>query len=252
MSFLKEAIDRLVQIGTDDQSGKTVAVYDRDGGDAQYWAATRKPVIPKAVPAALGVRTLQGLIDYTTHLRRSDGPFTDPQLFVHATWKDASLQTVLDDDADRLVFVVAQHTPVTFPYGQWMDPETFIIHMRNSFDYDLGDAAAVISLAGGVRSTSTAEQQDDGVSQTVTVKRGAAMISTEETKGVYKLHPWRTFTEVGAIEQDTVFRVRTATETEGAKCALFVADGDAWQEAATRAVVDWLRKHLIPAIPVIG
>jgi hypothetical protein len=85
----------------------------------------------------------------------------------------------------------------------------------------------------------TVKQVDSGITQEVTVQRGAAFKESVEVKARVALKPFRTFRELDQPASDFIFRVK-----DGAQLALFEADGGAWKISAIGLISEWLRNRI--------
>lgn len=91
-----------------------------------------------------------------------------------------------------------------------------------------------ILIAGG-----GGDLTDNGISQTVTVKEGAATLMQAEVPSPAELRPYRTFLEVEQPSSPFVFRINRLGE-----CALFEADGGIWKHEAMENVSQYLVNEL--------
>ncbi|EPI21454.1 hypothetical protein D352_02015, partial [Enterococcus faecium LA4B-2] len=80
---------------------------------------------------------------------------------------------------------------------------------------------------------------DNGVSQTVTVKEGAATLTKAEVPSPAELRPYRTFLEVEQPSSPFVFRI-----DKHGDCALFEADGGIWKHVAMSNIREFLVNEL--------
>ena len=77
------------------------------------------------------------------------------------------------------------------------------------------------------------------MSQSVTVKTGIASVSNVKVPNPVVLRPYRTFTEIEQPESRFIFRMQ-----EGGLCALFEADGGAWEKKAVINIKEYLSDKL--------
>ena len=85
------------------------------------------------------------------------------------------------------------------------------------------------------------EVADNGISQTVTVEKGAAVKSKDavEVNPFVRLAAYRTYTEVEQPETMYLLRVK-----QGNRIALYEADGGRWKLEAQKRVAGYLREGL--------
>lgn len=120
----------------------------------------------------------------------------------------------------------------------WWDYETAIIKLRSQFEQNEG-TQYILDLLSRISVEDSAEQQDNGVSQSVTVRKGVSLAGREMVKPIVKLCPYRTFQEISQPESDFLLRVR-----EGNEIGLFEADGGMWKLEARRRIKAYLEVRL--------
>ncbi|MFR7698965.1 MAG: hypothetical protein ACLUZ5_03110, partial [Lacticaseibacillus paracasei] len=126
-----------------------------------------------------------------------------------------------------------------YPYGQWLDSESFIIALQAQF-MTTEDGKVLLKFVGNLKDESAQTMVDDGVSQVATARSGVASVGKVVVPNPISLRPYRTFLEVEQQESDFVFRMH-----EGPKLALFSADGDAWRNTAIDLVAEYLSEKLV-------
>lgn len=80
---------------------------------------------------------------------------------------------------------------------------------------------------------------DNGMTQTVQVKKGIALAAREQVRPIVNLRPYRTFLEVEQPESAFLIRVR-----EGMQVGIIEADGGMWKIEARRNIAAYLEKEL--------
>lgn len=205
-------------------------------------------IAPPEKPTVL-VNTLQGLVDLvkTAKIDHIDGGTVAVHI-VSPTQVD-----VIDTDADpygrRHVFVRAT-VPAEgkFAFGQFLDPERFIIGLNANFQYVAVDGqdndwAYVLKVASNIAHEESLSLADDGVSQTAAMKQGVVLRTTETLKSRVNLAPYRTFVEFD--QPVSMFLLRAAKNArDEITLALFEADGGRWKLKAADAIKEWLSKQL--------
>lgn len=209
--------------------------------------------VPTRLPDALVFGTLESLVEYLDGNRDGLDPL---KLLVHVRYDlvrvlgpafgsfaqraehaRASLAALLDEERG-------------FPFGQWVDPETFTIDLQRHF-VPSDALAAILRVVGNIRDESVRQVQDDGTTQTVRTKQGP-MLAEVDVPNPVSLAPYRTFREVEQPESRFVLRVRKGEEGELPTCALFLADGGRWKLVAAERVRDWLDARVPKEIPVLA
>ena len=82
---------------------------------------------------------------------------------------------------------------------------------------------------------------DNGISQTVTVKKGVALKTRETIVNPIALIPYRTFTEVQQPVSPFVFRINA--ECREPRCALFDDNSGMWQIEAMENIRNYFRER---------
>ena len=142
----------------------------------------------------------------------------------------------------RNTLYTARMTDVPGFRDGWWDYESAIIKLRSQFQENDG-TGYILDLLSRISTEDSAEQKDNGVSQSVTVRKGVALNGTEQVKPIVKLRPYRTFQELMRPESDFLLRVR-----DGNEIGLFEADGGMWKLDARQSIkyhLEMLLKDLI-------
>lgn len=182
--------------------------------------------------APLEVHTLSGLVGY---LKEQFDKSLGSKLLIHvASPTKVFVYSELDADRKRESAILATAELDRYPYGRFMDSEKFIINILSLFQRD-SNAEAIRKCASAIRIEGGGDLIDDGVSQVVTVKQGAATKGQAEVPSPIELRPYRTFLEVEQPASPFVFRI----DKDG-DCALFEADGGMWKNHAIGNVVEYL------------
>lgn len=202
--------------------------------------------LPKELTASpLSVHTLTAILDYISSGAdecAEDDDSIDRRFVIHVADHDSVyLYRELNRDKARECLMKAECNTPMFPFGRWMDVETFIINMQTSFAPD-GDRDKLIQLVGTVTADQGITLADDGVTQQVTARNGISLLKQVEVPNPVTLSPYRTFTEIQQPSSPFVFRVRRDGDIISA--ALFPADADAWKREAILGIRDWLAAEL--------
>ena len=152
------------------------------------------------------------------------------------------LYSSLDKEREReyIVDVVANLPSIDF--DRFIDHESFCIGLQSKFVQDPEtDVAMVLKFAGTVEDGTVAQYGDDGVTQKATIKTGIASKADAKVPNPVRLRPYRTFHEVEQPASDFIFRMKSE---RGISCALFEADGGAWENAAMTNIKNYLEYEL--------
>jgi hypothetical protein len=214
-------------------------------GDELYTNYNDLKRLPKYEPAAsplFNIFTLSGLCEW---LRNDvDGNFERYGRLMVAVENEVTVSVYPPvcgvEQNRRPALACCKHDVARFPWGTFMEQESFIVFLLSRFKEDTnGNRDQIGKLAGNIRHEQSAESADDGVSQRVTVKNGIAKVGETIIKNPVYLAPMRTFCEIDQPVSPFVLRVQ-----EGPQIALFEADAGEWRNAAVTGVRDYLAKML--------
>lgn len=198
-----------------------------------------KPIIHNPKAQAIQMNTLTSLVDYI----KSQVDEMDEKMIVHVQSPTrVELYSSLDSERIRenLVSVVARVPQ--FDYGRFIEHERFCIGLQANFlDDPESHRALVLKFAGTVEDGSVAQYSDDGISQKATVKTGIASKGDAIVPNPVKLRPYRTFHEVQQPISEFIFRMKS---DDCVRCALFEADGGAWENVAMKNIKEYLEFEL--------
>lgn len=184
------------------------------------------------------LNTLDAAIDFL-HVTCRDGDFEYP-LIVATTYWNIEVYSSLDKYKKRnCILSVSPETP-RISFNNYMDLEEFIIQLQTCF-VDTNNKRNLLELISSFVESEKLEVADNGISQTVTVEKGAAVKSKDavEINPFVKLAAYRTYTEVTQPETMYLLRVK-----QGNRIALYEADGGRWKLEAQKRVAGYLREGL--------
>ena len=136
-----------------------------------------------------------------------------------------------------------------YPFGQWLDPESFIVALQAMFVQD-SITGSLLALVSSIKEEAVKTSGDDGVSQTVTARAGVALVTEVKVPNPVTLRPYRTFMEVEQPAISCVFRLR-----QGPMLSLHEADGGLWRLEAIQSIKAYLVQAMVDLqqdIPVIA
>lgn len=237
--MLKEALEYIVGL-----KEPTVEVYN-----GEFYSDKPLHRVETYIPKAdcVRVRTLTSLLDYIKgHIDR----MAEKMIVAVESPTTVSLYSQLDDNRDREYLMVAEAFLPSFYFNQFMDQESFCIAIQSKFIQNQ-DRDLLLKFAGTVESGTVAQYGDDGVTQKATIKTGLASKGEAILPNPVRLKPFRTFLEIDQPESDFIFRMR---EGRGVECAIYEADGGAWQIEAMQRIKTYLQEALkdIPQFTVIA
>jgi hypothetical protein len=194
------------------------------------------------MPSPLNLTSLSGFVDAAK--AGVDGCAPD-MVAVHVeNYKTVKLTSLCADNyGQRQEFLISRHSnEADFRFGQYMEPEAFIIAIQAGFrpTDNLTKLVMVVSSLSAQNSVQTA---DDGISQRVTVQKGAVQRGTLQVDPRIALEAYRTFPEAEQPETEFLLRMR-GEEGKLPQVALFEVDGGAWKQKAMLLVSSYLRTSL--------
>jgi hypothetical protein len=208
------------------------------------------------------------LVPICTPQRGSVGTFSSLEALVsylkslEACGEPDILQIVVDKD--RAVSIMTLPDPLwqrrdvlaravfdrkIFEFDKWMPIEYFVISVQCLF-VDSDAKKGMIDFVSTIVGNEVTTVGDDGVSQSVTVRRSTTgRAESGKFDSMVKLQPIRTFSDVS--QPASMFLLRLKQQEKGLPLvALFEADGGAWRDDACHLIAQWLRSNT--SITVIG
>lgn len=232
-----EAIQQSVTAKTIEANGKTYV--------------TREVFLPPEKPevAAIKVHSLEGIAEYLN--RKVDSHDAAKLVIVIDSYRSVSVRRQIETAIDiRTKWIVADYEVAGFPFGRFMDHETFNIQAQTLI-LDTDDRARILKYIGNLTTALVQTSTDDGVSQTVTVETGVRKSEVEMPNPVKLKARW-TFPEVEQPEGTYVLRVRQQKEGTIPEISLYEADGGLWKLEAIQGIKDYLKSALTVEIPIVG
>ncbi len=197
-----------------------------------------------AADTPLHTNSLSSVADYIKSNADFDALASDGRKIIHVEdEKTVWLYTEMNSFKKRSALLVASAWVSSFPFGQWLSLENFIISVQANFVAD-EHRDELLSFVATVKQDTGVEQQDDGVTQKVTTRSGVSLSRTSKVPNPITLRPFRTFSEVEQPESAFVFRIK-AEEGGCVKAALFAADGEAWRHDAILKIRDYFQTHVV-------
>ena len=156
-------------------------------------------------------------------------------------YKHVKVFTRPDKEEMRVTPYEAVCRDTAFSEG-WRDQQAAIIELRSRF-IPTDDTAYLLDLISRINDDKGVQSNDNGVSQTVTVKQGISLMATETIRPRISLKPFRTFREVPQPESEFILRL-----DENGRVGLFEADGGIWKMEAKDNIMAYFTSALAPEI----
>lgn len=194
------------------------------------------------------LKTLSSLIDY---IRENTGVFFERKIIVQVvspTCIRVFAQNSEERDLETKEYLEVNAGVPQFKFGYWYDNEEFVINVMSKFissSYESiaggvrNDKDDVLQFAGTVQDGTVANYGDNGISQSATIKTGILDVEDRIIPNPVHLMPYRTFIEVEQPTSQFIFRMKSG-RGDGVSCALFEADGGAWENEAMQNVKCYL------------
>lgn len=212
-------------------------------GDVEY--VTRQVFEPPkgSLASTLKIHTLAGLVAFYNNERSCDFDT------IHIV-DESTVQVISGLSEDRFkqrdIFAVADAGKIIekgFTFGHFYDIESFIIALQTLF-VETPVRGSLLALVGNIKNEKVINASDDGVTQTVTARKGIALVTEADVPNPVSLMPYRTFRELDQPKSPFILRLREGREGSLPTAALFEADGGAWKLQAIEAIRDYLQKEL--------
>lgn len=208
--------------------------------DGQKFSTVQLNRIPaNGSVASLEVNTLSGLVEYIESNFDSIGPV----MVQVKSPTEVYVYDALDQTKDRRCYLKAAALLPQIIFERFIEREKFQIMLQANFvgsTMDLpNDKETVLKIISTIVETAEGEIRDNGLAQSVTMKKGVASVEYGEVPGRVHLKPFRTFAEITQPMSEFILRLR-----EGAQVGLFEADGGAWELNAIVSIKSYLTEQL--------
>lgn len=209
---------------------------------------TREVFIPPddPLPDVLTLHTLTGLVDFI-NVKASIGV---EAIHVLSCTEVRVIGSIEGRTRKRPVYVRAVVAGSSkFRFDQYLPAEDFVIGLQSGF-VDSDGRKQVLSLAGNLRDEAVQQVGDDGVTQTVTVRKGVSLAQAAVVPNPVFLAPYRTFGEIEQPESPFIFRVKRK-DGELPQVALFETADRGWELKAIKLIRQFLQDAM-PDVPIIA
>lgn len=247
-SFLADAINTLAELGKkaaeptfQKAEGRTFLVTGSDYTEIE-------PIeLPK--PEKVITRSLDALVALIKTEAASQ--FTDLPLYIScgsASTVEVFTKPNPEDDLHRWqpYHATASDLPPLVEDVRWSFDEA-MIKLRSMFqrapEGEKNDVDYILDLLSHMSFGQSVKSDDNGITQTVQVRKGVSFVENKAVRPIVTLAPYRTFQEVEQPESEFVFRVY-----DDRSISLTAADGGMWKLAARDAVKRYLETALCDEI----
>ena len=232
MEGLKEALQYITGLKAESMEPKLLEI---NGEKYCTKDLTRYHRFPMA--SSLSVNTLTALVDY---IKGKPEELRGSSILHVVSPTKVLLYSGLIDERKRETLMEAKAIVNEFRFDDYYDQERFLIELQANF-VETEDLTTIMQVAGNIKSGTTANYSDDGVSQKTTIKSGVELADVIVPNPV-KLRPYRTFAEIEQPESSYVFRIKDSER--GPHFKLVEADGGLWKNATMKKIKEYLEFEL--------
>jgi hypothetical protein len=237
--MIKEAMNRLLEL----RKPELLLL-----GGLPYTTGTVQPVYDPE-PTTIACNTLTGLIELLSL------PDVIPQtvFFLVPSHKTVLIESCgVGNFQRRISYAIASHVNNEFLYNQYMEIEQFNIGLQTFFVRD-DTVESLLKITGKIVHEASITTNDDGCSQSVTIKTGIARLENVTAPNIIYLRPYRTFLEVDEQPKSMFVLRQRQTEKGGAEAGLFELDSGIWKIDAIQSIKAWLIDHITDKnIKIVG
>lgn len=239
VSIIKDAITKVEELVNNASEVKEI-----DGHNYLIYGDTFSEISPEIMPlpSCYKFSSLDGLVKMIRkeHKDITEACTTPDVLYVNVTSPTTVDVLTAVDGFNRRAFLY--HSSYEFPRkwtgANWLEHEEAMIVLRSQFIQNEG-TEYLLDFLSRVSDENSVSSDDNGMTQTVRVKKGIALAAREQVRPIVNLRPYRTFLEVEQPESAFLIRVR-----EGMQVGIIEADGGMWKIEARRNIAAYLEKEL--------
>ena len=144
--------------------------------------------------------------------------------------------TGLDEHNRRAEVYCANQESRNWMGQNWFGHEEAMIVLQSQFAPNDG-TEYLLDFLSRITDENSVSSDDNGMTQSVQVKKGIALAGRENIRPIVNLKPYRTFLEVEQPESNFLIRIK-----DGCKVGIIEADGGMWQFTARNSVKEYLEK----------
>ena len=186
----------------------------------------------------LRVNTLTALVDY---IKGKPEELRESMVLHIESPTQVRLYSGLIDERNREYLIAAKAIVNEFEFDKYYDQERFIIELQANF-LETEDLNKIKMVAGNIQAGTTANYDDDGISQKTTISSGIANKTDVIVPNPVRLRPYRTFAEIEQPESSYIFRIKDSER--GPAFKLVEADGGLWKNATMKKIKEYLEFEL--------
>lgn len=231
--MIKEALKYITGLKEESMDPKVITINGETYCDKSL---VRYHSFPMA--CELRVNTLTAMVDY---IKGKPEELRDSMILHVLSPTRVQLITGLIDERKRETLMETNAIVNEFSFDHYYDQERFLIELQANF-IETEDLKKIKMVAGNIQQGTTANYDDDGVSQKATIKSGIANNTDVIVPNPVTLRPYRTFAEIEQPESEYVFRIKDSDR--GPAFKLVEADGGLWKKKAMNRIKHYLEYEL--------
>jgi len=233
--FTAATIDKIVEIYDERREIETIKI----DGHTYTTESLRRVEAPRYRP---GCTDVFGLDSICKLIRSEFEEIGTARLYVRVkAHNEVDVFTPFDDHMERDALYRARADVPGFSEG-FRDPEKVAIELRSLFLPGEG-VNYLLGLLSRMTKEDSATTEDNGVTQSITVKAGVSLKGKEQIEPRVSLTPFRTFLEIEQPASEYILRVND----DGA-VGLFEADGGIWKLESKKHIADYFETALADLI----
>ena len=218
----------------------TIAAFKaREAMEQELMKRSFKDKLEEPLPDdCLQVTTLTGIVDYLT---ANPDEYITPKRKAIVQIKGATEVNVfcqMNHKNERPYILQAKAITPDIRLGSEIMQEQFIIMLQSQFA-PTKDRDTLLRIVGNLKEGAEKEMRDNGMAQTVIVKKGVATVDGETVPNPAILAPFRTFIEVEQPRSYYVCRLH-----ESGRISLTDASGGEWRIQAIQSIKEWFKSNL--------
>lgn len=186
----------------------------------------------------LRVNTLTAIVDY---IKGKPEELQGTMILHIKSPTEVRLYSGLVDERDREYLLKTEAIVNEFQFNNYYDQERFLIELQANF-IETEDLKKLKMVSGNIQAGTTANYDDNGVSQKTVIKSGVANNVNVIVPNPVVLRPYRTFAEIEQPESNYVFRIKDSDR--GPAFKLVEADGGLWKNATMKRIKEYLESEL--------
>jgi hypothetical protein len=233
-------VTRIKELAQEADKVQTIVI-----GEKTFTDRAVVPVLEGSV-APLELHTLTAIVEY---LMMNADKLDSPIIVISSPFTVWVKSALLGEFNQRQTYLKISIPGEIFRFGQFMNVEQFIIGLQAQF-VPSEITAAILKIVGNLTDGVVSTFDDDGVSQKVTARAGVTRKEDIPVPNPVILAPYRTFGEIVQPESRFIFRMKSGEQSPS--CALFEADGGAWQIEAINGIKAWFDGKVAPTITILA